>query len=119
MNTFLRPTIFKVVMTLILLLVIFFGEVFYYRTLTFTENGLPQQLNPLLIVANVAWNFMSYPAHIIVGFFVPINIYTYQNNPSLIIIALIISLILAILEIYLIACIISLFVNRIHIGQDK
>lgn len=100
MKTFLRPTIFKIIITTILLVVIFSFPILYTLTLTITGQG-PHQGNFLMVVINGIIYIIYYPILLILNF---------TNN---LVIRTVINLILTVLETYLISCCIGMLIDKL------
>lgn len=116
MNIFLRPTILKVVITLILLAVVFSGTFLYSTTLTFTENGFYQS-NLFLKIVNAIAGIIYFPIHLILSLIPNMDMITYQSHPLALLFVAIISLLLTITESYLVSCVVSAFINKSY-GKD-
>lgn len=113
MNIFLRPTIFKVIITLLIFLVVFGGGVLYSHSFTITANGFSPPTNLFVITLYNIGNIIYYPVHVIISFIsIKMTLSAYQNNPFPLYFVSGISFLLVILESYLISCIISILINK-------
>ncbi|OGZ72782.1 MAG: hypothetical protein A2908_00160 [Candidatus Staskawiczbacteria bacterium RIFCSPLOWO2_01_FULL_38_12b] len=100
MNTFLRPTVFKIVFAFIGLLIVVFGwPMLYTFTSTITENGVYQN-NLFMNAVNSAIFIIYYPVYAILN--------VVDNLP----LSIAVNLTFTFLETYLISCIISMFFNK-------
>jgi hypothetical protein len=116
MKIFFRLSLSKIIITIIILLVVFVGNFLYSTTFTVTQNGL-KQTNFLLVIVNTISDIIYYPVHFILSFIpITINISTYQNNPLSLLFITIISVLLTIIESYIISCIIAFFIGKVKHG---
>jgi len=120
MNKFIRPTFFKIVITIMLLILVFGGELLYGFNLTITENGTIEQTSLSIKIIKIIGDVVYYPIRVVLSPFngfkmTPIDI---MDNPYVFFIS-IMSVLLTTLESYLISCVISIFINKYYNKKMK
>lgn len=113
MKNFLRPTIFKIIFTAILLFVTF-GGVWLYRVATAYPEQYPQSPSLSVKILGFMEDIVLYPIRFIIIPITP-DLNTMAQNFYLIIFFLIIYLLFAVIECYLISCVVSMLINNIKI----
>ncbi|GEM_PF-3789245 len=124
MNKFLKPTFFKIIITVVILLIAFGGNILYSRSIIFTENGF-EEPNLVIRTINYISGIILYPASSIAVIIIrllsvnPINFNPYGATENFISLFFIF-LPFVIIEGYLISCIISIFINKtVKIWRDR
>jgi len=93
MKNFFKPNIPKITFTVIVLLIVFGGQILYGRTAVISENGF-EAASPLTNTINEIGNIIVYPVSLI----------TSVVFPNLFLLSFVLFVLLLITEVYLIVC---------------
>ncbi len=115
MNTFLHPTIFKISVTVGLLLVAFGTPILYPFILNLSASEAPGQPGFFMIILITIRNIIYYPLNFVLGPFTHVSLSaTGQiHNLPYVIMIMVIYIIATIVEIYLISCLIAILKRQI------
>lgn len=115
MKKFLKLTAFKIILTIIIVLAAFGGNLLYSSSITVIEDKIVEP-NLTIRTINFVSNIIFYPARLINNLFITksfIDNLIINGSQNYIILLFLFSFLLpVILEAYLISCIISTFINR-------